>query len=82
MLRFKHEMIREYRNALNMGQRHAAELAGVTQQQWSKWEYGTQTPSVDSLCKIMNALMMPLDSLLYIFSDEPETIEDREQITL
>ena len=69
MLHFDHTQIKGYREFLNMSQTRAAELAGVNQQQWSRWESGESSPTVDNLCKIMDALMMGYDTIAFLFTD-------------
>lgn len=59
MMVFLKEMIRELRQERNMSQAQLGKLAGMGQQQISRYESGDNIPSMASVNKIASALGVP-----------------------
>ncbi|MCC7268016.1 MAG: helix-turn-helix transcriptional regulator [Caulobacteraceae bacterium] len=65
--------IRQRRRMLDIPQRALADAVGVTFQQISKYETGTNEPSVLVLARIAQALEVPMEQLLPAALGEAET---------
>jgi transcriptional regulator with XRE-family HTH domain len=54
----------ELRKALNLSQRKLSELSGVSRVTIARLELGAQSPSLETLTRLADALKVPLDELV------------------
>lgn len=66
-MKYRFEAIKEFREAIGYTQSFAADRAGIAYQQWQRWESGESIPSCENLCKIFDALYLPIDSMIFFF---------------
>lgn len=61
-LAFNGDQIRALREGLGWTQQEMAERLNITKQSVSSWETGETSPSIENLCRIINATGAKLDS--------------------
>lgn len=61
---YAREQVKARRKALKLNQAKAADLLGVTQGQWSQWETGHRSMSLDTLYDIAEAFDVSVFSFL------------------
>jgi len=69
-MKYTHKPISAYRDQLGFTQQECATKINVAYQQWQRWESGESIPSCANLCKICEALNMPIFYIEQFFEYE------------
>lgn len=82
MIKYNYRWIGEMRQAAGYTQEAAARLSGIKQQQWSRYESGKTTPSLEVLTTIMHVLLVDAQDLTRIFEIRTNDVKGRTNVEI